>query len=232
MRTVSTAAVTDSDGDISRNCSSAAWCVDGECTTVAGQPANRSFGHAASAMNLLQEMGRDFAFDGAGLAVFSGETMTCSKWLLGLKNCCKVGGLLLRTDLAECSETEKKLAAKRAARVTFLRGSPYCKEKTFFGLCTVRAEDHCVFRSRLGRMLQEQARGQLGVGRGNCRGLTVPEIERVDWSRIDLTEILGDIRSRLQPMEADRMKAQMQTRIRTFHERIRAGAPDNGTEAR
>lgn len=222
----------DTDGDVSQSCTSAAWCIDGDCTDVARQPANQSFGKAASAMNLLQEMGKDFAFDGETLAIFKGETLTCSKWIIGLKNCCKVGGLLLRLDLATCSETEKKLAEKRAARMTWHIPPSRCKSKTFFGLCTVKAEDYCSFKSRLGRMLQEQARGQLGIGRNNCRGLTVPEIERVDWSRIDLTEILGDIQSRLQPMEAGRMKAQMQTRIQNHYERVKAGAPDNRTETR
>lgn len=228
----------DTDGEINQNCTSAAWCVDGDCTDVARQPANRSFGRAASAMNLLQEMGKDFAFDGDSLSIFKGEKMSCSKWILGLKNCCKVGGLLLRADLANCSANEKKLATKRAARVTWHVRS-YCKSKTFFGLCTVKAEDHCTFKSRLGRMLQEQARGQLGVGRDNCRGLSVAEIERVDWGQIDLTEILGDIQSKLQPMEAGQIKQQMKGRIQTFYKRIKTGrvktgriktnTPDNST---
>jgi conjugal transfer mating pair stabilization protein TraN len=189
---------------------------------MARQGPNQSFGRAAAAMNLLQEMGKDFAFTGTSLAIFRGEKMTCSKWVLGLKNCCKSSGLLLDVDLAECSEREKKLAEQRAARVTWHVRS-YCKSKTFFGLCTVRAEDHCAFKSRLGRMLQEQARGQLGVGRDSCRGLTVAEIERVDWSRVDLSEVLGDIEARLQPVEAARMKDAMRAKIRNYYERIKPG---------
>ena len=225
----------DSDGDVSQTCSSAAWCVDGDCTNMPRQPANRSFGRAASAMNLLQEMGKDFGFEGDGISVFKGDKLTCSKWLLGLKNCCKVGGLLLDADLAECSEREKKLAASRAARLT-THADSYCKQKTFFGLCVVKAEDHCVFKSRLGRILQEQARQQIGIPKTNCRGLSVEELERVDWSRIDISEILGDIEARLKPMEAERMKAGMKSRIEAYYRRIRAGQgggdSDNSTGSR
>lgn len=210
----------DSAGTVSQTCGSQAWCVDGDCNDVARQPPNQSFGRAAAAMNLLQEMGRDFVPNGRDITIFSGAKMSCSKWIFGLKNCCKVGGLLLRADLAECSESEKKLAAKRAARVTWHVRS-YCKEKNFFGICLVKGEDHCSFRSRLGRMLQEQARGQLGLGRGNCRGLTLAEIERVNWDHIDLSEVLVDIQARLQPMEAAQFKASMKTKIRAFYENVK-----------
>lgn len=222
----------DSPGSVSRSCGSAAWCVGGRCTDIARQPASQSFGRAAAGMNLLQEMGKDFAPapDGSDLTIFRGEKMSCSKWIGGLKNCCKSRGLLIDRDLAQCSEAEKKLAAKRSARLTWHAGSR-CKSKTFFGLCTVRAEDHCVFASRLGRMLQEQARGQLGIARQDCRGLSIAEIERVDWSRIDLSEALGDIETRMQPMEAARIRNAMKTRIDAYYGCIRSGTtpPDNST---
>ena len=63
-----------------------------------------------------------------------------------------------------------ELAEERNAGNTHYLGK-YCSKRTFFGICIRRSRAWCVFGSKLGRILQEQGRSQLGVGWGNCRGL-------------------------------------------------------------
>ena len=45
----------------------------------------------------------------------------------------------------------------------------------------------------LGRILHQQARPQLGLGWGNCRGFTVAEIRRIDFDRLDLSEFTDNL---------------------------------------
>lgn len=216
-------------------CGSQVWCMGGDCNTVPRQPPNQSFGRAASAMNLLQEMGRDFSKLGVdSISVFAGEKASCKKWLGSLKNCCKVSGFLVKHRLAGCSEREKKLSVQRAKGQTH-PGRRWCSREInllFRKICVEKTEEYCAFKSRLGRILQQQARSQLGIGWGNCRGLSIAEIERVDWSRIDLSEVLGDIAAKMKPVEQARIKTEMKDKIRNHYDRIKAGISDNSTRVR
>lgn len=98
----------------------------------------------------------------------------------------------------ECEESEFELAVKRQLKVTHYVGS-YCADRTPFG-CIQERESYCVFTSPLSRIIQEQARAQLGISWGskknpNCRGLTIEEISSLDWSKIDLTEWIGILKT-------------------------------------
>ena len=87
-----------------------------------------------------------------------------------------------------------------------------------------RSRAWCVFGSKLGRILQEQGRSQLGVGWGDCRGLTVAEIEGIDFANLDLSEFTEDLMdgssdpSVSLPDAGDTGDA-MRTRIRDFYTR-------------
>lgn len=212
---------------VTQACGSQQWCIGEDCTTAQSQPPNNSFGRAASAMNVLQEMGKDFeAFDADSVTIFRGRKESCSKLPLGLKNCCKSSGLLLDVSLSECSEGEKLLAIKRSAgQARHIRN--YCSNKAFFGACLERKSEFCTFKSRLARMIQEQGRSQLGIGWGNCRGLTPEELQNIDWSQVDLSEILGDIDGRMTVPEADQLKEDLKQKVKNFYDRI---VPDNTSD--
>ena len=61
------------------------------------------------------------------------------------------------------------------------------------GVCIRRERVWCVFGSKLGRILQEATRGQLGLGWGDCRGFTVEEMERIDFEAVDLSEFTENL---------------------------------------
>ena len=159
--------------------------------------------------------------DGDDLRIFTGKVQSCSKWILGLKNCCKTGGLLLDTNLAECSESERELAVKRSAGQAHYTGS-HCSSKTFFGSCLVRKSDFCTFNSRLARVLQEQGRLQLGISWNNCRGLTPEELEMIDWSHIDLREVLPDIEAQMSIPNQEALKLNLQQKVEDFYNDFKA----------
>lgn len=71
----------------------------------------------------------------------------------------------------------------------------YCSAK-FLGSCIARREAYCCFSSAFSRIFQEQARAQLGIPYGDpkrpqCEGLTLNQINALDFEQMDLSEWIG-----------------------------------------
>ena len=82
----------------------------------------------------------------------------------------------------------------------------------------------CTFGSKLGRILQEQGRKQLGHGWGDCGGFSVAEIESIDFGSLDLSEFTGnlmdgDMEPDVSLPDAADTGAAMRTRVREFYQR-------------
>ena len=169
-------------------CGSVRWCVGADCGSTQPQ-ANTGFAEATTRLNMAVEMGGE-EFDRNSLRIFTGKRRACHIKLFGLANCCKNSGLLV--GLANCSASERELAEERNAGNTHYLGK-YCSKRTFFGVCIRRSRAWCVFSSKLGRILHQQARPQLGIGWSSCRGITVAEIERIDFAALDLSEFTQDL---------------------------------------
>jgi len=91
----------------------------------------------------------------------------------------------------KCSQDELALGVDIELHKSHYVGS-YCAKKTIVG-CVEKRKSYCVFSSPLARIINEQARPQLGRGWGtpkspDCSGITLAELERLDWNQIDLTE--------------------------------------------
>ncbi len=130
-------------------------------------------------------------------------------------------GLLI--GLGNCSASERELAEERNAGNTHYLGR-YCSKRTFFGVCIRRSRAWCVFGSKLGRILQQQGRAQLGIGWSSCRGLTVAEVEGIDFARLDLSEFTQDLMDgsrepSVSLPDAGDTGTAMRTRIRDFYRR-------------
>ena len=199
------------------SCGSVRYCVGAGCETVSPQ-SNTGFVNATTRLNMAVELGGE-EFDRDDMRFFTGQRRACHIKLFGLANCCKNSGLLV--GLANCSASERELAEERHAGNTHYLGK-YCSKRTFFGACIRRSRAWCVFGSRLGRILQQQGRSQLGIGWGSCRGLTVAEVESIDFERLDLSEFTQDLMDGSRepsvslPDAGDTGEA-MRTRIRDFY---------------
>jgi len=168
-------------------CGSISYCVGAGCETVEPQ-GNTGFARSAAMLNMVLEMGGG-EFDRDNLRFFQGDRRGCNIKLGGLANCCKNSGLLV--GIAGCSRAEIELGKERHAGNTHYLGTRCAKR--VFGVCIRRKREWCVFGSKLGRILHQQARPQLGLGWGSCRGFTVAEVERIDFDRLDLTEFTEDL---------------------------------------
>ena len=201
------------------SCGGVRYCVGAGCETVRSG-ANTGFVDATSRLNMAIELGGE-KFDREDMRFFKGTRRACTIRLFGLANCCRNDGLL--EGLAGCSASERELARERHDGNTHYLGKR-CAKKTFFGFCIRREKVWCTFGSKLGRILQEQGRKQLGHGWGDCRGFSVAEIESIDFGSLDLSEFTGnmmdgDMEPDVSLPDAADTGAAMRTRVREFYQR-------------
>ncbi len=103
---------------------------------------------------------------------------------------------IIVAELMSCEDSDKSTAVKKDQGICERIGS-YCSSK-FLGSCIETTESYCCFNSKLAKAINIQGKRQLGISIGdpkapNCRGLTVEEIGRLDFTRIDFSEFLKDI---------------------------------------
>ncbi len=91
----------------------------------------------------------------------------------------------------QCNNEEKVLAIKRGSGLCEY-SHEWCSKKTFFGSCLEKKRQYCCYRSTLARIINKQGRQQLGKGAG-CDGFTLEELQRLDFSRMDLSEFINEI---------------------------------------
>jgi hypothetical protein len=103
--------------------------------------------------------------------------------------------MILISIIWACTDQEFELATKRELKSCHPLGS-YCSSR-ILGVCYENSNSYCCYASPLGRIIQEQVRAQLGLGWPgpsavpSCPGLTVPQLQAVNWSAVDLTEWLS-----------------------------------------
>lgn len=127
--------------------------------------------------------------DGNSCKFFTGNNGVCRNHH-GQFNCCSIKGILGK-DLHMCNQSEQDLRQKRSASLCHHTGS--WRKKTL-GVINKKYESYCCFKSKLARIIQVQGRAQLGIGWGNkenpdCRALTLDELKRIDFTKIDFSEL-------------------------------------------
>lgn len=67
------------------------------------------------------------------------------------------------------------------------------------GICLEKKRSYCQFDSKLAQIVQQQGRAwQLGIGFGkakspDCRGITVEELQRVNFDKLDFSNFFDDL---------------------------------------
>lgn len=101
---------------------------------------------------------------------------------------------LLVNIIWKCSMDELSLGIDKDLKKTVYIGS-YCAKKIKFIGCIEKRESYCVFPSPIARIINEQARKQLGISWGspenpNCAGISLDQLAMLDWDKIDMSEWL------------------------------------------
>ncbi len=177
-------------------CGGDVFCLDGECDKATSGKSN-DFGQAVSELAALAAAGKDVAaLNGVDVRAFTGKAKYCKKFAAGFSNCCKDGGWG-RMGLARCSSEEKALAKAKKDKLTVSIGE-FCSKKVL-GICLEKKRSYCQFDSKLAQIVQQQGRnGQLHIGFGgasspDCRGITVAELQGIDFNELDFTNFMEDL---------------------------------------
>lgn len=131
------------------------------------------------------------------IQVFKGSVGKCTIAFGNFKNCCSGGkGWGVSLNLSGCDKEDKQLAKDQKKGLCVKLGT-YCAEKVL-GVCIRKKKSHCCFPTKLARILHEQGRPQLGLEWGKpkhpeCRGFTVDELSRLDFDKLDLSELFAEI---------------------------------------
>lgn len=96
-----------------------------------------------------------------------------------------------------CTAEDAKVSLARGERLCHYVGERCVKKTPGLG-CTERQEVYVCFNSRLAKIITTAARDQLGIGWGTpdapiARGLTMAELELLDFSRIDFSDFVLDV---------------------------------------
>lgn len=129
-------------------------------------------------------------------------------------------------EMTSCDEDEIILAMKKGQNLCVSFGK-YCSKKRL-GACMERKESSCCFNSRLARIINEQGRAQLGKGWGSqkhpdCSGFTAAELEKLDFSKIDLSEFIAEIMGSIKLPNLDgisqNIQGVVQDKMQNYYER-------------
>lgn len=178
-------------------CGGDVFCLDGECDkAVSGT--NNDFGQAVAELAALAAAGKDIAdLNGVDVRAFTGEARYCKKLAAGFSNCCKDSGWGQDVGLASCSSEEKALAKAKTNNLTISIGE-FCSKKVL-GICLEKKRSYCQFDSKLAQIVQQEGRnGQLHIGFGgasspDCRGITVDELQHINFNQLDFTNFMEDL---------------------------------------
>ncbi len=218
-------------------------CVNNTCPLVAGEEMVKDcqcindFAEAASIMESLKEASKDIIcseqIDDQGnclgqIYIFNGKSGECRTPGVNTTffNCCSnnEGSFLFFEKY--CKEEEWVTnAARDADRCHYI--DEYCKTEWPIVGCVQEAKVYCCFKSKLGRIIQEQGRlqlkkfapdGQWGSAEDpNCVGFTPEEFQMLDLSKMDLSEYFADIQTKA----AEQIQQNMQDKVNEFYQNTR-----------
>lgn len=102
----------------------------------------------------------------------------------------------LQADLTfgwlECTEEERGLAVKRGGSLC-THAKTWCSKSLPLIGCTEESRSYCCFKSILAKIINREGRKQLGLSLETCEGITVEQLQKLDFSKIDMTEFTESV---------------------------------------
>ncbi len=214
-----------------RKCDEAACPAGPDEEIVKSCQCLNDFAEATAVISALDAAGKDLICNGAvdtqtgqclgAIAIFTGRAMDCRPPGVETSffNCCDTDPGSFLFIQSYCSPEEVETVQAGANGACHYVGD-YCKTEWPLVGCVQRENAYCCFNSKLGRIIQEQGRSQLktfpqGFGSPEspqCRGFTTDEFQMLDFSKIDLSEYFGDIKTKA----AGQMKQEMQDKVNSY----------------
>jgi conjugal transfer mating pair stabilization protein TraN len=168
-------------------------CIDGNCV----DKSYMTDGEMMDSISKLYATSKMNPDKNGNFSLFQGSSMHCSKKATSYSDCCRKDPKGWGKKLgAKCTKDENDLAEKRAKNLCKYVGK---SESKILGVTTVVKHHFCCWGQMLDKVVQVEGRKQLGMNFGsggspNCRGLTLDEIQRLDFSKIDFSEFIEDFK--------------------------------------
>lgn len=171
-------------------------CIDGNCV-------DKSYftdGEMMDSLSKLSAVSQMRSGESGSFSLFSGEVKLCSKKMAEYSNCCQIGVSgnkgWSRHFGNMCTLEENELNESRSKKLCVYVGA---EKKKNIGVHTVTKHKFCCFKNILDKVVQVEGRKQLGKNFGSgyapdCRGLSLEEIQRIDWERVDFGEFIEDLK--------------------------------------
>ena len=194
-------------------------CADGSCDKTVAEESN-DMAEGITELGVFSETAEDAAAHQSREgqpSIFVGASQQCKSLPLGLHDCCTGSGPL--EWLVNCPADMQELQrAKLEGRVVYLGN--YKRHK-------LGHEHHvfCSFPTQLAGIIQIQGRlGQLGIPFGNpkypnCRGLTPEELQRINFSALNLTPLTQELTSRKHLPDASSLDAANTAHVDALHQK-------------
>lgn len=102
------------------------------------------------------------------------------------------------TEMMKCTEDEQVLSLKRGTNLC-VQADRWCSQKEPLVGCVRHSQSYCCYNSLLAKAINVQGRAQVGrpIGGGqgspDCSGLTLDEMQRIDFSRVDFSEFISSV---------------------------------------
>ena len=200
--------------DLEIQCRGTPYCLDGTCGTTIYTP-NKEMLSILTQLSVLKAIQEDIK--SGSLELFKGEIKRCKKNKMSFRDCCSLEGWGLDTHMAQCNEEAKSLF--RFSRMGLCHSiGTYCSRRVL-RKCVTKKTSSCCFRSKLHKLIQEQARDQLKIGWGepkypNCQGLTAEQLAQVDFSKLDFSSLYDELSSTYKSPNLAQVKATITERAR------------------
>ena len=168
-------------------------CIDGHCVDKSYET-NGEMMDSLSKLYAVSNMNPDK--DG-NFNLFEGSNQHCAKKAVGYSNCCRINHKGWGKQLgANCTKDEQILMDMRSKRLCVYVGS---QKKKKAGVPVLTKHRYCCFGNMLDKVIQVQGRKQLGRSFGtgsnpNCSGLSLEDIQAIDWDKVDFTEFIEDLK--------------------------------------
>ncbi|RYE27420.1 MAG: conjugal transfer protein TraN [Sphingobacteriaceae bacterium] len=169
-------------------------CIDGNCVDKSYVTDGDMMDSIAKLYAISQASGaKDLNFK-----LFEGFAQHCSKKPMGYTNCCAEGRAGWGKHLgANCTKDENLLIENRKKNLCVYVG----KEKKQNLGATLVKHHWCCFGNMLNKVIQVEGKKQLGMsfgsgGNPDCQGLTIEQLMRLDFNRMDLGEFIEDFKGK------------------------------------
>ena len=149
------------------------------------------FTHSVAMLMGAKELVNNFDTD--NLQFLKGNNKKCSIKLMNFGNCCKG-----HSGFGQCNTEELQLLRNKKDGLCYYIGEYCCEREGATRICIRKKQSYCCYPSKLARIINVSARQQLHLGFGTaehsiCDGLTQEQIQQVDFSQIDFSEIYSDV---------------------------------------